>query len=263
VPTPAQPTPVQPTPGRPTAAPTPGTTSQPTPAAVRPNATKQQYCPDRLVNVPGYCVNQSASLPFAECSAWQDFYSETKGLGWSGCNASKYNPCSCADQNCKVTCTAGSITTIKLSGGGLQGSLPVTLGSLTALRYLFVDKNELGGEIPSSIGQLTALQYLLLNENKLTGHIPGDALGRLKKLRKLWLHKNSFSGHCPAGLNGTISNCDMSHNPFTCWPDEQKTTCAWCTGTGGGGPPTCSGSNVHSKIMQHGNDAELPATIVQ
>jgi hypothetical protein len=135
----------------------------------------------------------------------------------------------------------------------------VTLGGLTALRYLFVDKNELGGEIPSSIGQLTALQYLLLNENKLTGHIPGDALGRLKKLRKLWLHKNLFSGHCPAGLNGTINNCDMSHNPFTCWPDEQKTTCAWCTGTGGDGPPTCSGS----KIMQHENDAELPAIIVQ
>lgn len=84
--------------------------------------------------------------------------------------------------------SSGDVTAINLGSTGLSGSIPTSIGYLTALTYLNICNNLLGSGntsllflsasgwsciatagIPSSIGNLISLQYLMLCGNKLTG----------------------------------------------------------------------------------------------
>ena len=58
--------------------------------------------------------------------------------------------------------------------GNLDGQLPVELYSLTALRYLYMDQNDLTGPILPGIGYLSLLRELRLDQNALTGQIPDE-----------------------------------------------------------------------------------------
>ena len=115
------------------------------------------------------CTGSSAGLPPSECNAWGALYDATVGTNWTQCRGSRPDPCRCATDYGKVTCSkdaAGNnhITGIALTSGGnappfgLSGTLPEELTNLTALTFLDLSFNEhLYGSTPSGISGLSAL----------------------------------------------------------------------------------------------------------
>ena len=129
-----------------------------------------------------------------------------------------------------LTVDSGSlqVTRINMPSNNLTGSLPMELGNLTGLTWLYLDNNQIGGSIPASLGNLTALQELHLYHNQLTGSIPAEIgnlanldfldlgnnqltgsipteIGKLNSMVKLCLNDNQLSGSIPAEL-GSLSN---------------------------------------------------------
>ena len=73
-----------------------------------------------------------------------------------------------------VTLNASStrIAALDLDDEGLDGSIPLELGGLSALATLDLSDNDLTGEIPLELGWLYNLEVLRLSGNRLTGCIP-------------------------------------------------------------------------------------------
>ena len=85
-------------------------------------------------------------------------------------------------------------------GNGLNGTLPIELGTLSHLRWLrIVGNRELMGTIPVALGRLDNLEELVLDHNALIGPIPAE-LGNLIHLRYLALSSNALSGWIPIEL---------------------------------------------------------------
>jgi Leucine-rich repeat (LRR) protein len=85
-------------------------------------------------------------------------------------------------------------------GGGLTGSIPAGVGSLTKLKHLDLYDNYLSGPIPTQWGSPTALTYLDLSYNQLSGSIPAG-LGGLTQLTHLDLSMNhQLTGSIPKEL---------------------------------------------------------------
>ena len=63
-----------------------------------------------------------------------------------------------------------SLTNLDVRGNaGLVGSIPPSMGNLTRLSVLLLDRNSIGGSLPSSLGLLSRLTMLYLYENAITG----------------------------------------------------------------------------------------------
>ncbi|XP_047324280.1 leucine-rich repeat receptor protein kinase HPCA1-like [Impatiens glandulifera] len=72
----------------------------------------------------------------------------------------------------------------------LSGSIPSTIGLLSHLEVLRLDRNGLSGNVPLNITGLTGVHEFYLSNNQLTGPIPN--LGSLVGLNYLDLSNNSF-----------------------------------------------------------------------
>jgi len=81
----------------------------------------------------------------------------------------------------------------------LTGNIPLEIGNLTKLTYLFLSDNRLSGSIPPEIGNLIMLRRLYLRSNQLTGQIPSE-IGNLTNLYRLHLDNNQLSGAIPQEL---------------------------------------------------------------
>ena len=66
-----------------------------------------------------------------------------------------------------VTCRGGTVVGLSLAQLGVTGTLPTSLGLLTALTYLDLSQNKLQGTLPSALGLMTSLLYLDLSGNSL------------------------------------------------------------------------------------------------
>ncbi|CAI5465354.1 unnamed protein product [Closterium sp. Yama58-4] len=92
------------------------------------------------------------------------------------------------------------VVRIDLTGVGLTGSLPTTLGSLYQPTAIVLSRNSFSGSsIPSQLVQLTSLQALLLTDCQLVGSIP-DSLGSMTSLTYLSLGQNLLEGPVPPFL---------------------------------------------------------------
>ena len=97
--------------------------------------------------------------------------------------------------------TVGRAAGLTLEQRDLSGSIPNTLGDLTALEHLGLEGNKLSGPIPESLGNrdLTRLSSIRLSSNRLSGPIPAS-LGDLSFLPDLDLSHNRLSGPIPPQL---------------------------------------------------------------
>jgi Leucine-rich repeat (LRR) protein len=131
-----------------------------------------------------------------------DLYNSTNGPGWTyktnwltGSVKTWYG----------VTVTNARVTNLEfyIYGNNLNGTLPASLGNLTALKsLLLVNNSKLIGSIPTEIGNLTALQTLKLHNTSLEGPIPVE-IGNLTALQTLYL-SGTLSGSIPSSI-GNLS----------------------------------------------------------
>ena len=66
------------------------------------------------------------------------------------------------------------------------------------LDEISLSSNQFSGTIPVSIGYLRSLRYLYLNNNNLVGHIPSTIARFSSPLAELWLQENILSGIIPS-----------------------------------------------------------------
>ncbi|KAJ7515698.1 hypothetical protein O6H91_22G024100 [Diphasiastrum complanatum] len=95
-------------------------------------------------------------------------------------------------------------------------SIPLEIGRLTSLNWLFLGQNNFVGEVPSQLSILTNLTILDLKANLFSGSIP-PFLSQLKSLQYLFLQRNMFTGSIPPEFSA-LSNLiyfDLSDNLLT------------------------------------------------
>ena len=101
-------------------------------------------------------------------------------------------------------------------GPRVTGTVPVSIGGLTALQVLDFHGSRFTGEIPYSLGDLADLSNLNLRDNQFTGEMP-SSLGRLTQLSRLDLNGNQLAGEIPRSLGKLINllGLDLSDNRLT------------------------------------------------
>ena len=137
----------------------------------------------------------------------------------------------------------GRVTQLNLYGNQLSGDIPVELGNLVDLEWLFLHNNQLSGDIPATLGRPTYLEVLDLSDNQLTGAIPPE-LASLTELRSLTLDRNQLTGEIPDWLGGLDQLVFLSVN------DNQLT---------GAIPPELGSLHQLGKLWLHNN--QLTGTI--
>lgn len=137
-------------------------------------------------------VQRACSTPKQQKQALVDLYHETNGPSWHHSWDTATDPC--ADLWFGLNCTSNQdVTGLILPNNGLKGGIPESIGNLTELLFLYIDKNMLEGTLPKSIGSLTQLQQIGINDNNFTGTIP-SSFASLKQLQRIYVQNNNFTG---------------------------------------------------------------------
>lgn len=121
------------------------------------------------------CANVcNANIDTFEYSFLQELYDGTSGNTWLGGSIAGWDfnsdPCTWQGLSCNPTGT--HVTMANLTGFGLNGTIPYSIGNLTDIRHVDMSNNSIYGNIPVSICNLTRLEYLNLGMNALSGSIP-------------------------------------------------------------------------------------------
>ena len=113
-----------------------------------------------------FCTTQQA-VPRVECEALVELYQRTDGPHWLHQAGWLVEPNVCAWSG--VTCAGGRVAELHLNANRLQGPMPRSLGTLSALSVLRLENNSLAGAIPFEICKLQPhLTQLTLGYNLLT-----------------------------------------------------------------------------------------------
>jgi Leucine-rich repeat (LRR) protein len=166
------------------------------------------------------------SLPTKEYNALFDLFEGTNGenwqwlsptslygFPWNFSSTTAQNPCSSSHPWQGITCTSScggqpcNVMILALEHFELQGSIPLSMGNLTALTELHLCCNQLTGSIPSTLGNLQQLSRLDLSMNQLTSSIP-ESLGFLNKLKSLLFNRNRLRGKIPESF-GNFSKVEV------------------------------------------------------
>lgn len=115
-----------------------------------------------------------------------------------------------------VTVVNSRVTEIDLSSNNLVGTLPSSLGTLSALEVLDLGANRISGGIPGTLGGIATLRSLDLSENDLTGAIP-SALGNASGLTTIRLYSNNLTGSIPSSLGALplLDRLNLDGNKLT------------------------------------------------
>ncbi len=139
----------------------------------------------------------------ATCAALGDLYTAAGGAGWAARtpgwqDAAAGTPAAACSLR-GVSCDAnGQLTALRLPSNSLYGTLPASLGALSALRFLDASGNfGLYGTLPPL--QNSSLEELNLSDTTLTDTLPAW-LGALPALTALHLSHTFVRGAVPASL---------------------------------------------------------------
>ncbi|KAI7728233.1 hypothetical protein M8C21_012278, partial [Ambrosia artemisiifolia] len=97
----------------------------------------------------------------------------------------------------------------------LSGNIPSGLfNSNMTLIHLLFENNDLTGPIPSTLGLVTSLQVVRLDRNGLTGNVPSN-INNLINVTEMFLSNNRLTGLVPnlTGMNA-LNYLDLSNNTF-------------------------------------------------
>ncbi|XP_073104016.1 uncharacterized protein [Elaeis guineensis] len=142
---------------------------------------------------------------------------------------------------------ASGLFDLGMSKNNFSGRVPLGLGTLSGLRYvnlefnqleaknarewefidslvncsqletLALDQNMLGGMLPNSVANLSShLQYLIMGRNQISGRIP-HGIGNLANLNILSMEDNHFTGTIPEsiGMLSRLESLDLYLNMIT------------------------------------------------
>ncbi|XP_062229326.1 protein STRUBBELIG-RECEPTOR FAMILY 8-like [Phragmites australis] len=153
--------------------------------------------------------------------------------GWS---ADGGDPCGAAWKG--VSCSGSVVTSIKVSGMGLNGTLGYQLSSLQALKtmdlsnnnlhdsipyqlpanlsYLNLARNNFSSNLPYFISNMVSLDYLNLSHNSLFQEI-GELFGNLNSLSELDISFNNLTGNLPISMSSLskLSSLYMQNNQLS------------------------------------------------
>ncbi|MCP4219151.1 MAG: hypothetical protein GY765_31235, partial [bacterium] len=164
-----------------------------------------------------------SDIPQTERDALIAFYNSTDGANWKTKtnwrkpgDLTQFNDPGTEHTWYGVTCDAGLTTVehITLPSNDLSGTLPAEINSLTQLKTINLERNQLTGSIPD-MTNLTALQLLSLRHNSMSGTIPAS-LNNLTGLTSLQLDYNGLTGTIPdLGSLVSLTTLDLRGNQLT------------------------------------------------
>jgi Leucine-rich repeat (LRR) protein len=132
-------------------------------------------------------------------------YNATGGVTWS--TQGNWKTATPINTWSGITFSGGRVTQINLSGNNLTGTLPASIGNLTALTNLTLDNNDITGAIPAELFSITTLTTLNLLNNLFSGSIPKE-IGNATNLINLNLSANNLSGNIPNEIS-LLTNLDV------------------------------------------------------
>jgi len=160
----------------------------------------------------------------SDSSFLDNLYSSNNGSAWTRRTNWQTGP---VTGRTGITVRGGRVISINLPANNINGQIPTSISTLTALRVLNLsgrnkyhvpsvappdpetdvfNRNNLSGSIPTAITQLTSLEELDLSNNQLTGSFPAG-LTALPELRVLNLSENNITGSIPSSI-GNLTNLE-------------------------------------------------------
>jgi Leucine-rich repeat (LRR) protein len=136
-------------------------------------------------------------------------------------NVPSVNPCSFNELWSFLDCSSDNITVVGLNftNSRLIGTLPTSIGDLSALAALTVVNNSMIGSLPAELGKLGLLTSLVITDTSISGRIPTQ-IGDISGLQYLVLDSNTLQGSVPSALCvlSNIASFSVNYNSgITCF----------------------------------------------
>ncbi|MGD2091709.1 MAG: fibronectin type III domain-containing protein [Candidatus Aminicenantes bacterium] len=131
-----------------------------------------------------FSIVTPSTISETERNALIDLYNSTNGDSWTDNSGWKTPPLhtdgfampGTEGSWFGVTVNNENVNRISLAGNNLAGTIPASIGNLTALQELYLHRNQLTDNIPAAVGDILTLQNISLNGNILRGNIPVSLL---------------------------------------------------------------------------------------
>jgi len=136
-----------------------------------------------------------------------DLYNSTDGENWN--SSTNWLSAENIDTWQGISMTDARVTDIQLSNQNLTGTLPTSIGNLSALENLYLANNSISGGIPKEIGTMSSLQQLWLNSNSLDQAIPNE-ITNLLNLERIHLTANQIPGQIPKDIGNMTNLWDLT-----------------------------------------------------
>lgn len=156
--------------------------------------------------------NSTAQVNVNDSLALVDLYNSTDGAHWTNHSGWLQGP---VISWYGVSLSNGRVFALYLDYNNLKGTMPSSLGNISAMYSFQMGGNQLTGTLPSSIGKLTNLNGFSLYDNQLTGTLPAS-FSNLKQLTTIFMWNNQLTGSL-----SVLENCanpvdfELSYNQFT------------------------------------------------